>query len=84
MVPLLDVEKDGVGGLMVAPNTNNDKFQAELCDRYQVKGSKSDWLEFFADDPTIQKARLVECKAGDLILWDSRTAHGGKINQPNE
>ncbi len=27
----------------------------------------------------------MECDAGDLVLWDSRTVHGGKINfQPDE
>ena len=85
MVPLVDVEKDGVGGLMVVPKTNNDQFQEELCERYkQVKGSRCDWVEFSHKDPNLGKGVLVECKAGDLILWDSRTAHGGKINQPTE
>ena len=27
MVPLIDVSKDGVGGLQVVPETNNDKVQ---------------------------------------------------------
>lgn len=27
--------------------------------------------------------KLVECKAGDLILFDSRTIHGGYINYPS-
>ena len=26
------------------------------------------------------KRELVECDAGDLVLWDSRTVHGGKLN----
>ena len=31
------------------------------------------------------KGELVECDAGDLVLWDSRTVHGGKIcRQQNE
>lgn len=29
------------------------------------------------------KGKVVECDAGDLILWDSRTVHGGKICQPD-
>ena len=28
----------------------------------------------------IGKKDLVECDAGDLVLWDSRTVHGGKLN----
>ena len=27
---------------------------------------------------------LVECKAGDLILWDSRLVHGGRVGSPNK
>ena len=32
----------------------------------------------------IGKGKLIECKAGDLILFDSRTIHGGKINEPSQ
>jgi hypothetical protein len=28
----------------------------------------------------IGKGELVECDAGDLVLWDSRIVHGGKLN----
>lgn len=39
----------------------------------------SDWVELSSKDPLIGTGKLVECDAGDLILWDSRTVHGGKI-----
>ena len=31
MVPLVDVRADGVGGLQIVPNTNNDKTQQEIA-----------------------------------------------------
>lgn len=71
---------------MVVPGTNNDKTQRQLCDRYPgVTNFKSDWVELASKDPFIRenKGVLVECDAGDLILWDSRTVHGGKICQPS-
>ena len=83
MVVLVDVVEEGVGGLQVVPNTNNDKTQEELVSRYEgTTFSKSDWLELSHDDPFVFSGQLVLCKAGSLILFDSRTVHGGKINKP--
>jgi ectoine hydroxylase-related dioxygenase (phytanoyl-CoA dioxygenase family) len=84
MVPLIDVHAGGAGGLQLVHDTNNDKTQEELCKRYPwVENSKSDWVELKGNDPYIGTGKLVECKAGDLILFDSRTIHGGKINDPS-
>lgn len=70
---------------MVVPYTNNDETQKQIVERYpQVQNYNSDWVELHANDPFIGKGVLVECEAGDLILWDSRTVHGGKVNEPNE
>jgi len=45
MIPLIDVNKDGVGGLQVVPKTNNTETQAEIIQRYPwVKNDRSDWL----------------------------------------
>jgi len=83
MVPLYRV--DEVGGLMVVPNTNNDRTQQELVQRYpSTQSNSSDWLELRNTDPFIGEGVLVKCEAGDLILWDSRTIHGGLIVQPSE
>lgn len=85
MVPFVDVTKEGPGGLQVVPSTNNDKTQSELVDRYPgVKHNRCDWLELRHNDKYIGTGKLVECKAGDLILFDSRTIHGGKINDPSQ
>ena len=60
MVPLVDVRSDGVGGLQVVPNTNNDKVQEELSSRYKVAGyNNSDWLELSPHDPYIGNAQLL-------------------------
>lgn len=83
MIPLIEVSADNVGGLQVVPQTNNDATQDEIIKRYPwVKNGKSDWVELKFNDPFRGKAMLVECKAGDLIFFDSRTIHGGKIIQP--
>ena len=45
MLPLVDVRVDGAGGLQVVPDTNNDKTQEALIERYPwVHHSNSDWL----------------------------------------
>lgn len=60
MVPLVDVRSDGVGGLQVVPNTNNDTVQDELASRYKVTGyNNSDWLELYPNDPYIGKGKLL-------------------------
>jgi ectoine hydroxylase-related dioxygenase (phytanoyl-CoA dioxygenase family) len=70
---------------MIVPNTNNDKTQEELAARYpNTTFHSSDWLELHNNDPFIGKGVLVECEAGDLILWDSRSVHGGQVCDPNE
>ena len=81
MVPLYDV--DEVGGLMVVPDTNNDDTQKELSDTYHPLYG-GDFLELPSSDPNIGKGVLIKCNAGDLILWDSRTIHGGLIINPTE
>ena len=55
-----------------------------LSDNYPFTTyNDSDWVELKADDQLCKKGLLVECDAGDLILWDSRVVHGGKIVEPN-
>ena len=39
----------------------------------------SDWVVLKDNDPMQGKGQLVEAKAGDMILWDSRTVHGGTV-----
>ena len=45
MIPLKRVRNNEVGGLMVVPNTNNDKTQKKLTERYPSSAVfPSDWL----------------------------------------
>jgi len=32
---------------------------------------------------TLNCAKLIEAQPGDLILWDSRTIHGGLVGTPS-
>jgi len=43
-----------------------------------MKG-QGDWCPLNKDDPLYQDAILVIADPGDLILWDSRTIHGGRV-----
>lgn len=70
---------------MVVPDNNNDHIHEELIWRYPfTKEANSDWLGLNSMDLFIEKGVLVKCKLGDLILWDSRTVHGGLVLQPSE
>ena len=79
MIPLYDVTTE-TGGLQVIPDTNTDEIQHYLQKHYpKAAESKSDWLKLRKKDSLQGMGTLVECKAGDMILWDSRTIHGGLI-----
>ena len=77
MIPLYPVTKE-VGGLQVVPKTNTDANQEALVKRY---GETGDWLELRQDDELIGTGQLLIADPGDLILWDSRTIHGGYIGK---
>jgi hypothetical protein len=38
-----------------------------------------DFCVLFGKDPAYTQTLLVLADAGDLILWDSRTVHGGQV-----
>mmetsp|Transcript_40149 Transcript_40149/g.69522 ORF Transcript_40149/g.69522 Transcript_40149/m.69522 type:complete len:422 (-) Transcript_40149:213-1478(-) len=63
------------GGLCVIPGSH--KHHAEVCARAPSARMKIDYVSVPRNDPilTSQQAILVCAKAGDLILWDSRTVH---------
>jgi len=80
MVVLEDVTVE-TGGLQVVPGTNTDEVQSYLRRTYPHLASEpnSDWCELDENDPFIGKGELLLAKAGDLILWDSRTIHAGYV-----
>jgi len=56
-----------------------------LVDQYpKTQNNTSDWLLLYADDPLKEKGMLVKAQAGDMILWDSRTLHGGRVGTGEE
>ncbi|CAK9090541.1 unnamed protein product [Durusdinium trenchii] len=61
------------GGLVVVPQSHRD--HAEVCERSALARG-GDFVPISVNDPILEKGPvLVAAKAGDLILWDSRTVH---------
>lgn len=80
-VSLLDCDGDADGGLMVLERSHreHDAFFERFAERR--KDAKSDWVKlsdeekrFYRRDRQCNEHR-VRCKAGDLVLWDSRQVH---------
>jgi len=76
------------GGLQVVPDTNNDATQTYLQQQYPNSAASGDWLQLHPRDRFIGKGVLLKAEPGDMILWDSRTLHGGLVgtgeNLPND
>jgi len=77
MIPLYPVNKQ-CGGLQVVPKSNNDECQDYLRENY---GGYSDWVELDDSDKYIGTGKLLIVEPGSLILWDSRTIHGGYVGK---
>jgi len=62
------------GGLCVVPKSHLS--HDSLCMRTRAAKCGMDYFEIDLDDSLMQNGGvLVEAKAGDLLLWDSRTIH---------
>eukprot|EP00931_Biecheleriopsis_adriatica_P018343 TRINITY_DN1288_c1_g1_i1.p1 TRINITY_DN1288_c1_g1~~TRINITY_DN1288_c1_g1_i1.p1 ORF type:complete len:325 (+),score=56.86 TRINITY_DN1288_c1_g1_i1:65-1039(+) len=77
MVPLLAVT-DASGGLQVVPDSHLDEAKAEFKLSHPHLRRCGDWC-MCDDDDLNQKALLLHAEPGDLILWDGRTVHGGRV-----
>lgn len=78
MVPLLPVTEK-TGGLAVIPKSHTEESRKRLCEDPELD-CEVDFVLIDEDAVHTQgRARLLECDPGDLILWDSRTIHGGVI-----
>jgi len=75
MVPLLPVTEI-TGGLQVVPLSHTPEAKEALKQEFPRLKGKGDWCPLNRDDPS---AVLLLCEPGDLILWDSRTVHGGLV-----
>ena len=78
MMPLLPVTEE-TGGLEVVPLSHSDEHKIKFRDRYPSMKGRGDWCPLNAGDPLYHDAVLLKADPGDLILWDSRTIHGGKV-----
>jgi endonuclease/exonuclease/phosphatase family metal-dependent hydrolase/ectoine hydroxylase-related dioxygenase (phytanoyl-CoA dioxygenase family) len=79
LVTLTDATADS-GGLCVIPRSHSD--HAQLCQRAldakRISKHSGDFVPVPQGDPLLSGAvrpRLVTARAGDLLLWDSRTVH---------
>lgn len=78
MMPLIDVTA-ATGGLEVIPRSHNDEAKAAYRERYPYMERRGDWCILDSTDPMQSQGLLLEARAGSLILWDSRTVHGGVV-----
>lgn len=82
MVPLLPVTEE-TGGLEVVPNSHVGDIKEELKSRYpewQDWEKYGDFCVLGDGDPLKREGGLLLlADPGDLILWDSRTVHGGRV-----
>ena len=80
MIPFLDVTQD-IGGLKLVPKSHTDEVQDQIRKEYLIKRKTLPGKDFVkVDDAKYDPdAIVVEAKAGDLILWDSRVIHGSRV-----
>jgi len=78
MVPLYDVTEES-GGLEVCPRSHLDEAKLQFKTSYPFFKGTGHFLVLPGLDPHHGKAKLLLAKAGDLILWDSRLIHGGRV-----
>lgn len=74
MVPLFAVTPH-TGGLAVVPGSHTG-MPSEWRRQFAGRG---DWCVLPCDDRLQGQERLVVAEAGDLVLWDARTVHGGMV-----
>ena len=82
MIPLLPVTTE-TGGLQVVPFSHLDENKNIFKNRYPSMKGKGDWCLLSRDDLLYNDAVLLLAEPGDLILWDSRTVHGGRVGTGN-
>jgi ectoine hydroxylase-related dioxygenase (phytanoyl-CoA dioxygenase family) len=70
LVTLCDADET-TGGLLVVPGSH--LHHERVCEKFP---HYSDFVPLDKDDPLLADGSVLVCaKAGDLILWDSRTVH---------
>jgi len=77
MVPLVQVTEVS-GGLQVVPDSHLDEAKEAFKLTHAHMRSSGDWCPC-DDDVLRRQALLLLANPGDLVLWDSRTIHGGLV-----
>lgn len=77
MVPLVSVT-EASGGLQVVPDSNLDVAKDGFKRAHPHMRNSGDWCPC-DDDDLKQQALLLHAEPGNLVLWDSRTVHGGLV-----
>lgn len=80
MVPLYPVTRD-FGGLEVIPFSHTDEQKEKFMSDFPRFEHMGDFCLIPGRSPHCANPLLLEAEAGDLILWDSRTIHGGKVGR---
>jgi len=78
MVSLYDVTTV-TGGLEVVPKSHLPEAHAGLKQRHPFWNGRGDFCVLDRYDILSKPTKLLTAQAGDLILWDSRTLHGGLV-----
>jgi len=78
MVPLYDVTEE-IGGLEVVPRSNTPAALDKFRENNPRLNGAGDFCVVKHSDPMQNEGKLLLAEAGDLILWDSRTVHGGLV-----
>ena len=79
MFPLTDVTSE-IGGLEVVPGSHlPESHEVFKANHSHYKRFPSDWCPVRTLNPADPPPVLLQARAGDLILWDSRLIHGGKV-----
>lgn len=82
MIALLDVTKE-TGGLSIIPRDDAsykfNSLKAFVKEHPHFKNSDSDFCEVVDQMDARKHAMLPRLHPGDVVLWDSRTVHGGVV-----
>eukprot|EP01121_Diplochlamys_sp_Union-15-3_P020787 TRINITY_DN8209_c0_g1_i4.p1 TRINITY_DN8209_c0_g1~~TRINITY_DN8209_c0_g1_i4.p1 ORF type:complete len:318 (+),score=51.19 TRINITY_DN8209_c0_g1_i4:37-954(+) len=78
MVCLYEVT-EGTGGLEVVPRSHTKESQDLLRATSPRLNGIGDFCIIMPRSKVITHRKLILAQPGDLILWDSRTIHGGKV-----
>lgn len=81
MVALYDVTED-TGGLEVVPKSHLPEAQEILRQTLPDLDGRGDFCMIRANNKKlVTERKLLLAEAGDIILWDSRTIHGGLVGK---